>query len=160
MVIQHQVQIALLAPYTWVQIAPAFILIVHNSSVNHCSSYLLNFSRDFLSLPALKLRHKLCTTHKPPGDRRGCRSKAHCQKHNRASTHLVRQWVNWFPFTLLRYKNLKKNTHPDTLRRFAATSQLVPTTQAGKIKNTKVGGARWHARPIHQSFTPIHGLLT
>lgn len=97
---------------------------------------------------------------KTPGIKRGCRSNARCQKHNCVSTHLFRQWVNWFPYTLSpQIQKLKKTAprHPQAICRDVPISAHYPDWQD---KNTKVGGARWHARPIHQSFTPMHGLLT
>lgn len=84
----------------------------------------------------------LCATQKTPGIQQGCRLNAHCQKHNCLSTHLGRQGVNWFPYTLSPWiPKLKKNT-PDTPRRLPATSQLVPTTQAGRIKKHEGRGCK------------------
>ena len=54
----------------------------------------------------------------------------------------MRQRVNWFPLhpDSLETKTYNKNP-PDTLRRFAVMSQLVPTTQAGwKPKGRGCGG--------------------
>lgn len=57
-----------------------------------------------------------CATQKTPGIKRGCRLNAHCQKHNCVNTHLFRQWVNWFPYTLAPWIQ-KKNAprHPQAI---------------------------------------------
>lgn len=94
----------------------------------------------------------LCATQKTPGLQHGCRSSAHCQKHNCVSTHLDRQGVNWFPYTLAPWIPRLKKTHPDTPRRLAATSQLVPTTQTGRLKKHEGRGCKVECQAYSSIF--------